>query len=73
MPIYDGFTVAKKIRSMADPVKSKVPMLALTATSLHEVKEQLMEVGVNDYVAKPFTPENLYEKLLKFLRPKERV
>lgn len=73
MPIYDGFTVAKMIREFPDIHKKQVPILALTASSFHEVKESLIESGIDGYVPKPFTPEVLYSKMVKFLGLKEKT
>ncbi|MFC3415031.1 PAS domain S-box protein [Algoriphagus hitonicola] len=70
MPIMDGFTAARKMRNHADPKKSRLPILALTASSFHEVKDALEEIGFDDYIPKPFSPEVLYEKLIKHLRSK---
>ncbi|WP_114750831.1 PAS domain S-box protein [Pleomorphovibrio marinus] len=67
MPDMDGFEVAKKIRSMEENEKSKVPIIALTAASFSEVKGQLEEAGMDDFVAKPFVPGNLYAKIIKYL------
>ena len=70
MPKLDGFSVAKAIRNHPDFEKRHVPILALTASSLHEVKEEMEDAGINDFIPKPFTPEALYEKLLNHLNPK---
>lgn len=71
MPILDGFSVAKAIRSHKLKKKREVPILALTATSLQEIKDQLIDIGFNDFVPKPFVPEILYEKLIKHLNAKD--
>lgn len=73
MPVYDGFTVAKMIREFPDDHKKQVPILALTASSFHEVKESLIESGIDGYVPKPFIPEVLYSKMVKFLGLKEKT
>jgi CheY-like chemotaxis protein len=70
MPRLDGFSVAKAIRNHADPEKRDVPILALTASSLHEVKSEMEDAGIDDFIPKPFTPEALYEKLINCLNPK---
>ncbi|MCL6259604.1 PAS domain S-box protein [Aquiflexum sp. TKW24L] len=69
MPEMDGFQVAEFIRNMEDQKKKNVPIIALTASSLIEVKNQLEKVGMNDYISKPFNPDNLYTKILKYLKP----
>ena len=72
MPELDGFAVARAIRAQADPEKRNVPILALTAASLNEVKEELRINEIDDFIPKPFTPETLFEKILKHLNPKDR-
>ena len=69
MPEKDGFFVAEYIRNLTDIKKKNVPIIALTASSLIEVKDQLDKVGMNDYISKPFNPDNLYTKILKYLKP----
>jgi len=71
MPIKDGFEVAREIRANCDPIKSKLPILVLSATSLNEIKSEMEEIGIDDFIPKPFLPEVLYEKLIKYLHPKE--
>lgn len=70
MPVMDGFTAARIMRSHPDSKKSGLPILALTASSYHEVKDALDEIGFEDYIPKPFSPEVLYEKMIKHLHPK---
>jgi len=62
----DGFEVAGYIRSLGDTKKKNVPIIALTAASLQEVESQLDEVGINDYISKPFIPDDLFMKLIKY-------
>lgn len=69
MPDKDGFQVAEFVRSFPDPKKKNIPIIALSASSLIEVKEQLEKVGMDDYIPKPFNPDNLYTKILKILAP----
>ena len=70
MPVMDGFTAARIMRAHSNPKKASMPILAMTATSFNEVKEELEEIGFDDYIPKPFSPELLYEKLTKHLLPK---
>ena len=67
MPEMDGFEVASYIRAHLDPHKKKTPIIALTASSLIDVKQQLDEVGMDDFIPKPFNPDNLYAKIIKYL------
>ncbi|TVR44858.1 MAG: response regulator [Planctomycetota bacterium] len=63
MPNMDGVTMVKEIRKL-DPEK-KVPIVMVTTEgSADKVKEAVL-AGANNYLAKPFTPERLREKLGK--------
>jgi PAS domain S-box-containing protein len=72
MPELDGFAVAHAIRNNTDPKKRNTPILALTAASLNEVKEEMRVSGMDDFVPKPFSPEVLFEKILRHLNLKVR-
>lgn len=65
MPNMDGLTMVKEIRKL-DPDK-KVPIIMITTEgSADKVKEAVL-AGANNYLAKPFTPDRLREKLGKIL------
>jgi len=63
MPVMNGFDAAKEIRKMPDPQKSSIPIIALTASALFDIRELVQESGMNDYVSKPFKPNELFEKI----------
>ncbi|GAB3912087.1 ATP-binding protein [Mucilaginibacter boryungensis] len=63
MPIMNGFDAAIEIRKMTDPKKSAIPIIALTASALFDIKEKVYDSGMNDYVSKPFKPDELKEKI----------
>lgn len=67
MPVMDGYEATKVIRRMAHPVSS-IPVIALTANATKIDVEKCLAAGMNDYLSKPFTPEDLYEKLFKKLK-----
>ncbi|WP_209331693.1 PAS domain S-box protein [Lunatimonas salinarum] len=67
MPVMDGLEMAKEIRSKEKGKGKRVPLIALTASSFSEVQEQLGQSGLDDYVAKPFNPADLYAKIIKYL------
>jgi CheY-like chemotaxis protein len=64
MPVMDGFTAARQIR---ETLHVKTPILALTANVLKGVIEKCMEAGMNDYVSKPFNPDEFYVKLVSLI------
>ena len=51
MPVLDGLSAIKKIRS--NPDISHVPIVALTALAMNGDREKCLEVGANEYLAKP--------------------
>jgi signal transduction histidine kinase/CheY-like chemotaxis protein len=67
MPVMNGFDAAIEIRKMADPKKSNIPIIALTASALFDIKEKVYDSGMNDYVSKPFKPEELREKIFSLV------
>lgn len=63
MPEMDGYEAATAIRNLEDATKKNIPIIALTAAALNEVKEKVYSVGMNDFVTKPFNPVELRRKL----------
>jgi len=63
MPVMNGFDATMEIRKMRDPKKSNIPIIALTASALFDIKEKVYESGMNDYVSKPFKPAELLDKI----------
>ena len=66
MPVMDGYEATKKIREMKDSRLVKLPIVALTASSISEIDGDLYEMGLNDYLQKPFLPKELFKKILKY-------
>lgn len=68
MPIMDGMTATAHIRKT-----SNLPVIALTASTSKQEEERCYEIGINDYLAKPFQPEALYQKIMRQLfRPETK-
>lgn len=67
MPGLDGYETTRLIRALGGAA-ARVPILALTAASLPEEREQAFAAGMDDYVAKPFRPDDLKQALLRNLR-----
>ncbi|WP_425639363.1 ATP-binding protein [Algoriphagus yeomjeoni] len=71
MPILGGLSVAKFIREDLDSGKNQVPILVLSAASHQEIKSEMLELSINDFIEKPFTPEVLYGKITEHLISKD--
>ena len=63
MPVLNGFDATVEIRKMTDPKKAAIPIIALTASALNDIKEKVREAGMNDYISKPFNPQELLGKI----------
>lgn len=67
MPEMSGFQAAEIIRGQNSVVKNPaIPIIALSADAFLETRRKVIEAGMNDYVTKPFNPEELYSKIVKF-------
>ena len=63
MPEMDGFEASRSIRSLQGEQFSRLPIIALTASATHEVGEMHTRCGMNDFIHKPFNPEELFRKM----------
>jgi CheY-like chemotaxis protein len=70
MPEMDGLTATRALR--ARPDNADLPILAMTANVFDEDRRACLDAGMNDFVAKPVNPEDLYTTLLRWLEPPER-
>ncbi len=66
MPIMDGREATKWIRENKTASYSNIPIVALTADATSETQKQILALGFDEYVTKPFKPNNLYAVLEKF-------
>ena len=57
MPEVDGYTVAKRIRE--NDTTKDIPIIMLTALNMLQNKAQGFDIGVDDYLVKPFEIEEL--------------
>jgi PAS domain S-box-containing protein len=69
MPVMDGYESTRAIRLMNSP-SGKVPIIALTANATRTDIDKCLAAGMNTYLPKPFTPDDLYQKLFTELKLK---
>jgi CheY-like chemotaxis protein len=68
MPEMDGMEATKHIRRMEDAAKSSVPIVALTANALKSECEIYLQIGMNDWLAKPFEEASLFSVITKNIK-----
>lgn len=61
MPEMDGITATIKIREQEKKTNTHTIIIALTAHAMKSDKQKCEEAGMDDYVSKPFTLEDLKE------------
>ncbi len=71
MPILDGVETARRIRRLAiGPLE--IPIIALTANAMRSDRDRCFEAGMNDYISKPFYPEDLLAKVAQWATPAKK-
>ena len=73
MPGMDGYQVTAAIRASQNNLIKNVPVIALSGDSSEKEKQKAREAGMNDYVMKPYSPEELYDTLMKFVKARDGV
>ena len=59
MPLLDGVGATLSIRALPDGAAATVPIIALTADAFAQTRERCLMAGMNDFLAKPVSPERL--------------
>jgi CheY-like chemotaxis protein len=66
MPRCDGYGAARAIRALPG-ARSKVPIVAVTASAIEDERERCLEAGIDDYLAKPVRLTDLEQMLQTWL------
>lgn len=71
MPDVDGYTVAKRIRE--NPAIKDTPIIMLTALGMLDNKVKGFDIGVDDYLVKPFEIEELKVRVRALLKRTDKI
>jgi signal transduction histidine kinase/DNA-binding NarL/FixJ family response regulator len=64
MPVMGGLEATRRIRQF----DQEIPIIGITANASGTDKEECFEVGMNSYVAKPFSIDDIYCQLIRFVK-----
>lgn len=67
MPVLDGYGATQAIRALEDPGKAAIPIIAMTANSFEEDRQEALRRGMNGHIAKPIDFKLLFETLERLL------
>ncbi len=70
MPLLDGVGATLSIRALPDGAAATVPIIALTADAFAQTRERCLMAGMNDFLAKPVSPEKLSAMLRRLFGSK---
>ena len=71
MPVMNGYEATRAIRSMDDPYFQNIPIIALTASAMIEMRSKVLTTGMSDYMSKPFHPGDLQRIISKYALKEE--
>lgn len=66
MPEMDGFEATRRIRKMEEH-GNRIPIIAISGHNSDDMQVQMESAGMDDSLGKPFTTEELYEMLRRWL------
>ena len=69
MPVMDGLSATRIMRQM--PQFKSLPIVAMTANAMQADREACRDAGMDDYVTKPIEPRELFQALLKWIKPRD--
>ncbi|NVK10845.1 MAG: response regulator, partial [Gammaproteobacteria bacterium] len=68
----DGYEATRRIRALNNPMKSSIPIIAMTANAQAGDREKCLDAGMNDYLTKPIDAEELYITLAQWIAAREQ-
>ena len=72
MPVMDGLTATKTIRSLKHPDAETIPIIAMTANAFQEDAEKCIAAGMNAHLAKPLDIEKVKMTIYKYIYKKSQ-
>ena len=67
MPVMDGVDCLQQIRKLQDPLKSKIPVIAISGNIRNYTPEEFRKLGFDDFIQKPLDYDKVLATVKKFL------
>lgn len=67
MPVMDGFETTEHIRKDQNEISRHLPVIAITSSTSINARKKARAAGMNDFITKPFNPNELYKMLEKYV------
>jgi CheY-like chemotaxis protein len=68
MPVMDGVDATRTIRSLSDPAKNSIPVVAVTANAFVDDVRTCLDAGMDAHVCKPVNVDSVIKALLAATR-----
>jgi len=73
MPVMDGLQAAGRIRELESTLGGHIPIIAMTAFAMKEDMARCLDAGMDDYISKPFLPDDIMAVLKRFVERDTRA
>lgn len=73
MPVMNGIEAVTELRKLEEAYYKEVPVIALTANTAKEQREEYMQAGMSDYLSKPIDMEDIHRIVKKWIPDKVLV
>jgi two-component system, sensor histidine kinase and response regulator len=73
MPEMDGYEATHVIRSEEEDPAHHLPIIAMTANAMEGDRDICIQAGMDDYIPKPFKPDNIKRIMERWLSSGERI
>ncbi len=67
MPVMDGYAASRAIRELEKETRGRIAIVALSANALVGDRKKCLDAGMDDHVAKPIVPADLFSKMQMWL------
>ena len=71
MPVMDGYSATKEIRK--NEKHASLPIIAMTANAMSGDREKCIAAGMNEHLAKPIDPQEVYKTIAQWVKPTGKV